>query len=68
MGDKKPLVENGKKSSAELKLALEADRKERSQACAKEIEAVLKKYDCLLAAQIEAQGNMAKAMPLVVAR
>lgn len=62
------ILENGKKSSAELKAAIEADRKERAQACAKEIEEVLKKYDCALGAEIRAQGNAAQAQPVIVPR
>jgi uncharacterized protein YejL (UPF0352 family) len=64
----KQMVENGKKSSADLKAALEADRKERAEACMKELDAVLKKYDCTIDATMQVQGNMAKAVPLVVAK
>lgn len=64
----KPMAENSKLSSAELKLKLNADRKERAEACLKEIEAALKKYDCALDAVIQAQRNMAKAVPVVVAK
>jgi hypothetical protein len=62
------MIENGKKSSADLKAALEADRKERGEACMKEINEILKKYDCTIDATMQVQGNMAKAVPLVVAK
>ena len=62
------MVENGKKSSAELKAALEADRKERGEACVKEISQILEKYDCALDATIQAKGNVAKAVPLIIAK
>lgn len=41
MAGEKPVPESGKKSSVELKLALEVDRKERATACAEEIQVVL---------------------------
>jgi uncharacterized protein YejL (UPF0352 family) len=65
---RKQMVENGKKSSADLKAALEQDRKERADACIKEIGEVLKKHDCVIDATMQVQGNMAKAVPLVVAK
>lgn len=62
------ILENGKKSSSELKMALEADRKERAETAAKEIDEILKKYDCAITATIQVQGDMGKAIPIIVAK
>lgn len=64
----KQMLENGKKTSASLKAELERDRKERADACIKEVGEILKKYDCTIDATMQVQGNMAKAVPLVVAK